>query len=511
MKSTLITCAVALGLLLAPPQAIISQAAAQSSLPSLGDDTSLTLGAERRMGDHIVREIYRDPEYVSDPLLDAYMARIMQPLYAAAKRRGELPPEMSEQFAWRLFLVRDKSVNAFALPGGYFGVHLGLLALVDTPDELASVMAHEITHVTQRHIARGMSKQSAAMPWVIAGILVGLLAARTNGHVANAAIATAQGGAAQNQLNFTRDMEREADRIGYTLMQPAGYAPSGFVAMFNKLAFASRLADNGSFPYLRSHPLTSDRIADMTNRVGEFEAHAHAKTVTTANASTLQLHRLMAARAKALSDLSLDAQRFLVTRAKTLEGVQSTHMATLYAGVLASKQLKDTASAEALYAQLQRLVSGGAASGLSAPDEVQQLIRLLGAEVNINANGITLQLESDNRAEMLLAAQQAINSGQVKPQEAAATRLRHWTSSNPQDAAAWSLLSSAYVAQNQRVRAAIAEAESQRAKLDHSAALASYQAAQSLIRQGLQADSIDSAIVDSKVRELQLRVRERLP
>jgi predicted Zn-dependent protease len=488
MKSTFLSCALAVGLLLMPPQALI----AQSSLPSLGDDAAMTLGAERRLGDQIGKEIYADAEYVADTVLDAYLQKLWQPLMTAAKDRGELPPEMSEALAWRLFLVRDKSVNAFALPGGYFGVHLGLMALVDTPDELASVLAHELTHVTQRHIARGMSKQAAAAPWLMASILLGLLAARSNANIASAAIATGQAGAAQNQINYTRDMEREADRIGFTLMAPAGYAPSGFVAMFQKLNYAARLSDNGSYPYLRSHPLTTARIADMTNRLQELGAASERAPATSASAAQLALHQLMQARARVLADLSIDAQK------QHLALVQSSPSPTpplLYAGALAAWQLGDAALAKSLYARLQALLKP------DAPTDVQNAIKWLGAELQWP---VTLTLDSPIRAEMLYAAQRIANA-------AAIARLQTWLSETPSDAEAWSLLSRLQLASGQRIKAAMSEAEAKRAKLDDSAALAGYLTAQNLIRQsaGLPIDAIDAAIVDSKVRELQLRVRER--
>ncbi|MEY4295155.1 MAG: hypothetical protein RLY82_843, partial [Pseudomonadota bacterium] len=237
---------VAIGMLITPTIPVY----AQSNIPNMGDDGAISLGDERQLGDRIAREIYRDPEYVSDPVLDAYINSIWQPLYAAAKRHGAMPVEMDAQFAWRSFLVRDKSVNAFALPGGYFGVHLGLIALSDTPDALASVLAHEITHVTQRHIARGMSKDRATTPLMVASILVGLLAMRANPQAASAALATGQAASIQSQLNYSRDFEREADRLGFTLMAPAGYSEQGFVDMFDMLGRASRLSDSGNYPYL---------------------------------------------------------------------------------------------------------------------------------------------------------------------------------------------------------------------------------------------------------------------
>jgi beta-barrel assembly-enhancing protease len=506
MKSTFIACAVACGLLIVPPQALIAQSL-PSTLPTLGDDTGMSLGAERRLGDQIGREILSDPDYVADPVLDAYVQSLWQPLVAAAKLRGELPPEMDEAFAWQLFLVRDKSVNAFALPGGYFGVHLGLLALVDTPDELASVLAHELTHVTQRHIARGMSKQNAQSPWLLAGAILAMLVATrsTNANtdaVSQGALAASQAAGIQSRLNFSRDMEREADRIGHTLMAPAGYAPAGFVGMFNKLALAARLNDNGSFPYLRSHPLTTERIADMTARTNQDSNQSAKVTLTTASNNALALHRLMAVRARVLADLSVDALKNHVSKALNTQPLPNG-VTDLYAGALAAWQLKDAALAGKLYKQLM------AQAPLSDQSPaISQALRWLGADLQL---AVGLDLASSNRAEMLYAAQAASRVGAApESMDAAISRLKLWLATQPRDAAAWEVLSRLYAAHNQRIRAIMAQAQGASARLDDSAALAQYQAAQSLIRQSPkdQTDAMDAAIVDSKVRELQRRVRD---
>ena len=138
-----------------------------SGLPGLGDGESISLSAERQLGDRIARELYRDPDYIEDPVLDEYIQLLWAPLVRAAAARGELSAELQERFAWRILLGRDRSVNAFALPGGYLGVHLGLISVVGSHDELASVLAHELSHVSQRHIARGMSEQSRLTPWPV--------------------------------------------------------------------------------------------------------------------------------------------------------------------------------------------------------------------------------------------------------------------------------------------------------------------------------------------------------
>jgi predicted Zn-dependent protease len=124
--------------------------------------------------------------------------------------------------------VRDRSVNAFALPGGYVGVHLGLIAITTTPDELASVLAHELAHVTQRHIARSMDASARSRTLGMAAMLLGLLAASRSGSpdMAQAAIMGGQAAMAQGQLNFSRDMEREADRIGYGVLAPGLRRPA---------------------------------------------------------------------------------------------------------------------------------------------------------------------------------------------------------------------------------------------------------------------------------------------
>ncbi len=147
------------------------------SLPSLGETSELAAAAERRIGDRIAASIYRDPDYIDDPVLVDYVQSLWLPLIAAARTRGELHVELEERFAWQVFLIRDRSINAFALPGGYFGVHLGLIAAVGSADEMAAVLGHEISHVTQRHISRMLTQQSRQTPWMIAAMVLGALAA----------------------------------------------------------------------------------------------------------------------------------------------------------------------------------------------------------------------------------------------------------------------------------------------------------------------------------------------
>ena len=275
--------------------ALVSAAWAQidQRLPDLGDGSSLSVQQERRLGESIMRQLWRDPEVMDDPVLTAYVQAIWTALRASAKDLGNLSAELDESYAWDLLLVRDRTVNAFALPGGYMGVHLGLIAVVSNRDELAAVLGHELSHVTQRHIARMQDSQAKQTPWLVGSFLLGVLAASRSPDAANALIMGGTASVAQGQLNFSRDMEREADRLGFSVTTHAGFEAQGMVSMFQKLAQASRLNDSGGFPYLRTHPLTTERIGDMQARMG---AQA---TSTQSQPGTLE-HALMSARARAL-------------------------------------------------------------------------------------------------------------------------------------------------------------------------------------------------------------------
>src|SRR5690606_22019598 len=160
----------------------------------------------------------------------------------------------------------DPVLNAFALPGGFIGVHSGLILAAQSESELASVMAHEIGHVAQRHIARmiGKQKQDALIP--LASLLLGALAATASPDAGMAVIAGGQGLAVQRQLNFSRDAEREADRVGLDIMRDAGFETAGMINFFGRLQKASRGYNDSAPAYLRTHPLTTERIADIEAR-----------------------------------------------------------------------------------------------------------------------------------------------------------------------------------------------------------------------------------------------------
>ena len=244
---------------------LIAVPMAAQSLPTLGDTDRAELSpiAERKLGDRIMQEIRRDPDYIDDAPVLEYLNNFGDGLVATTpEARGE------GAFDYFFFAVRDPILNAFALPGGFVAVHSGLVLAAQSESELASVVAHEIGHVAQRHIARmlGQQRQDALLP--LAGVLLAVLASKAGPDGPAAVLMGTEGIAIQRQLNFSRAAEREADRVGLQILQHTNYDTSGMVAFFGRLQTASRTYNDGAPSFLRSHPLTSERIADIQGRIG---------------------------------------------------------------------------------------------------------------------------------------------------------------------------------------------------------------------------------------------------
>ena len=487
-------------------------------LPNLGDGIEIPLGLERRLGENIAREIYRDPDYIDDPVLGDYVQSFWQVLLNAARQRGELTPELEQQFAWEVTLIRDRSINAFALPGGYLGVHLGLISAVSNGGELASVLAHELSHVTQRHIARMMSQQGRQGPMVIGAMILGMLAAsRTPSasgmSAANAVLVGGQAAAIQSQLNFSRDMEREADRVGYGVMTDAGFEPQGFVTMFEKLQQAARLNDNGSFPYLRSHPMTTERIADAQARQQLLPARAAVPTTP--------LHAMMSARALVLTNPGIDALRGLSVQAASSTVTTAPlwrQAGILYAAAMAEMRQRDWANARRILARLEALP-------LTEP-AAQRVVLLFKAELALQSGEAiqavnllstkTSVINIHDRASRLLLAQSRVATQLPAQGKLAADDLVMWVNRMPRDANAWLYLSAAYELQGDTLHAIRAQAEARAAELDYAAALDRFKAAQAvayqLAKEGKldRSGNIEASIVDARLRELERLRREQM-
>jgi beta-barrel assembly-enhancing protease len=243
----------------------LGTAAYAQGLPDLGDASSASLSdtQERTIGNRIMREVKVDPAYVDDPEINDYMNTLGQRLLLAAEG-----PRRDIDF----FAVQDDTINAFALVGGHIGVHTGLVSLTQNESELAGVIAHEIAHILQRHQARMLHGQRTAQWTSLAALALAMIAGRSGGNqssqVTEAAIASAGALQIQSQLDYTREHEREADRVGVAILERAGYDPHAMVSFFERMLRANRLSEfKGAPSYLRTHPLTTERIADMQDRV----------------------------------------------------------------------------------------------------------------------------------------------------------------------------------------------------------------------------------------------------
>ena len=241
----------------------LERSPSMQQLPDLGDPAQVGLSPaqERKIGEAIVRQIRAQGGYLQDPEVSDYLNELGHRLVAASH-------DTKQDFEF--FAVPDPQINAFALPGGYIGVHTGLILLAQNESELASVLAHEISHVTQRHMARMMANQKNSMLMSLAGLALAILASRAggsnSGQATQAAIAGSQALSAQNQLNFTRDNEYEADRIGFSRMTAAGFDPNGMASFMGRLQRANRFVEGNAPSYLRTHPITYERIAEAQSR-----------------------------------------------------------------------------------------------------------------------------------------------------------------------------------------------------------------------------------------------------
>ncbi|MES9971123.1 MAG: M48 family metalloprotease [Candidatus Thiodiazotropha sp.] len=248
--------------------AVISNAKSEESdsirLPELGSpsDQYLTPGDEARLGKEFMRSVRKTGKVLDDPLITEYIQQLGDKLLKQSEAVGQ---------NFTFFVVDRPEINAFAGPGGYIGVYSGLILATQSESELASVMAHEIAHVTQKHLLRAfdaasrMSGRTAAL--LLASILVGIAGSADAG----LAMATgAQAGAIQEQINFTRSNEEEADTVGIQILAKSDFDPRAMPLFFERLTHASRLYESGIPEILRTHPVTTNRIADALGRAEKY-------------------------------------------------------------------------------------------------------------------------------------------------------------------------------------------------------------------------------------------------
>ncbi|MGC8119155.1 M48 family metalloprotease [Marinobacter sp. VGCF2001] len=255
----------ALILLLTTMVMVISPAAhtQTADLPSIGGSGGLISGQqEADIGQQVMSSLRRSAPQLQDPLVYDYLSAIMYRL---------VPSAPLDNRDLKLVLIDSPAINAFAVPGGVVGVNGGLFLNAATEQQFASVLAHELAHLSQRHFARRMQQQETSAPLTLAGMIAGIvLSAVTQSDIGIAAIAGTQAMAVQNMLAYSRAHEQEADRVGMEILANAGMDPRGMPEMFEIMMRQNRLQGNRLPEYLSTHPLTQNRVADSRNRAEQY-------------------------------------------------------------------------------------------------------------------------------------------------------------------------------------------------------------------------------------------------
>lgn len=255
---------IALTLLLA---SLVADSYAQGiALPDIGSPSGnlLSPAEEKRLGQAFMRSVRGSMRVIDQPLMSAYIQSIGNHLVSNSNAQGR---------TFYFFLVDSPQVNAFAGPGGYIGINTGLVTTTESESELASVIAHEIAHVTQNHLVRTFDAvRQMSMPATALAIAALVLGAASGNTEAGLAAATGlQAGVAQRQINFTRAHEEEADSIGIKALAESDFDPQAMAAFFGRMGKATRLYDSGQLPeYLRTHPISSNRLADAQARADQY-------------------------------------------------------------------------------------------------------------------------------------------------------------------------------------------------------------------------------------------------
>lgn len=265
MKKRLTTTLFALSSLVLASLAAIAQDASfsnKNTLPEIGVVASEAISLDKEMivGDVVMRQLRGQSPLISDPVLDEYLQDLGNRLVIHAD---------NAKFPFQFFWVNNDAINAFAFFGGHIGVHSGLMRRAESESELASVLAHEISHVTQRHIARRMQAQQRSSPLALASLIGGVLIAIANPQAGMAAMQAGQAASMQLQIDYTRSNEQEADRIGISMLARAGFDANAAASFFSTMAEEYRMVSRPPARLL-SHPLTETRIADARNRAADY-------------------------------------------------------------------------------------------------------------------------------------------------------------------------------------------------------------------------------------------------
>ncbi|WP_343729099.1 M48 family metalloprotease [Duganella sp.] len=504
--------AVAAALLLTMPMAMAQNPLAPAkipNLPALGgtENQDLSPLMERKLGEEIMRDIRRDRDYLDDGPILEYMNNFGNALVdARPDARGEA------KYDYFFFVVRDPQLNAFALPGGFIAVHSALLLQAQNESELASVLGHEIGHVVQRHIARsiGQQKQDALIP--LAAMILAALASRQGGDAAMGVFLGGQGLAIQRQLNFGREAEREADRIGFQIMGEAGFDTSGMVAFFQQMQNSTRNYSDLVPAWLLTHPLTTERIADIQARIREQPYKQRVDSLD---------FYLVRSRARVLQDQTssgyAESRQFF--QAQILQESWQQKAAGQYGMAFLSMKQGDTSAAQNWLEQAQATVNRPPPAGVFGASPRSK------AEAIFAATSIEIKLaQPDNKAVLAKAVVEADAAHQKFPLsrgiahqygeallaadklEEAAVYLRDQAQLYRDDIEIYDILARVYSRQGKLALQHIALAESYALQGGTLSALDQL----ALARKAPDASFYDQSLIDAREREWQARRREEM-
>ena len=481
------------------------------NLPTLGDAERQDLSPliERKLGEEIMRDIRRNLDYLDDGPILEYLNNFGNALVAARPgARGET------NFDYFFFAVRDPQLNAFALPGGFIAVHSALLLAAQSESELASVLGHEIGHVAQRHIARqlGQQKQDALIP--LAAMILAALAAKggAGGDAAIGVFAAGQGLAIQRQLNFGREAEREADRIGFQIMGEAGFDTSGMVAFFQRMQTASRSYSDLTPAYLQSHPLTTERIADIQARIREQPYKQRLDSLD---------FYLVRSRARVLQDESSQglAEAKVFFENQMLQPSRQQICAAQYGLAMVALKKGDMAKAQSWLDKARATAEQAPAAGTFSGARPQT-----GGSIFVST-ALEIKLEQKKDAAVIALALKEAEAARLKfplsrgiahqygealiaagKLEQATLYLRDQAQLYKEEPEVFDLLAEAYAAQGKQALQHLALTESYVLQGGVLAALDQL----AIARKAPDATFYDQAVIDARERELQARRREEL-
>lgn len=336
---------------------VVAADSISSQLPDIGQAGASTLSPreEKELGREFMRSVQQRLKLVDDPVSQAYLQNLADRLVSSA---GSQHQDIT------IFLVDDPSINAFAGPGGYIGVHTGLVLAAASEGELASVLAHEIAHVTQRHLVRAFEASNRMSLPTLGALIAAIVLGANNPQVSEAVLASTVASNSEQQLTFSRAHEQEADRIGLQLLANAHYDPRTMATFFEKLQKEQRLSESSVPEFLRTHPLTLARIADTRNRA---ETYRHAPPKDNTAFQLIQVRMAMLSKTQeqgSPGEQTLDASRLGPAAGQYLRALK------------ASKK-GDSAAAQKIIASLRQ------------EDPHRALYQYTEAQIEISANNYT--------------------------------------------------------------------------------------------------------------------------